>query len=390
MKKVKRILIVNNNMHIGGVQRALIDLLKEISTDYDITLLLFYAGGELLGEVPDGIRIIQGGPLLRALGMTRADAASSALFPIRTIYALLTRLLGRRWSVGFQLFFQKKISNYDIAISFLHSGNDHVFYGGCNEFVLQCTKAARKIAFLHCDYGAIGADSKQNTRQYHQFDRIAACSEGCRKAFLKTLPQMAEKTLVVHNCQDYEEIRRRADESAVTLSKDKKNIVTVARLGKEKGVLRAIRAIALLGEKKKQLHYFVIGDGVEYEQARRLIEQEGLRDAVTLLGALENPCGYMQAADVLLIPSVSEAAPLVIGEAVCLGTPVLTTKTSSVEEMVSRPGFGWVCENSCEGICAGIQLLLENDAEIQRCSERLSQIHFSNTAAVQEFKKLVE
>ena len=49
---MKRILIVNNNMHIGGVQKALLNLLQTLHADYDITLLLFYRGGALLNEVP--------------------------------------------------------------------------------------------------------------------------------------------------------------------------------------------------------------------------------------------------------------------------------------------------------------------------------------------------
>lgn len=40
---MKRVLIVNNNMHIGGVQKALVNLLHEIHGDYEVTLLLFYA-----------------------------------------------------------------------------------------------------------------------------------------------------------------------------------------------------------------------------------------------------------------------------------------------------------------------------------------------------------
>ena len=47
---MKRILIVNNNMHIGGVQKALLNLLQTLHADYDITLLLFYRGGALLNE----------------------------------------------------------------------------------------------------------------------------------------------------------------------------------------------------------------------------------------------------------------------------------------------------------------------------------------------------
>ena len=53
---MKRILIVNNNMHIGGVQKALLNLLQTLHADYDITLLLFYCGGALLNEVPTDVR----------------------------------------------------------------------------------------------------------------------------------------------------------------------------------------------------------------------------------------------------------------------------------------------------------------------------------------------
>ena len=49
---MKKILIVNNNMHIGGVQKALVSLLWAIRDQYDITLLLFHPGGECRKELP--------------------------------------------------------------------------------------------------------------------------------------------------------------------------------------------------------------------------------------------------------------------------------------------------------------------------------------------------
>lgn len=42
-----RILIVNNNMYIGGVQKALLNLLWEIHDSNDVTLLLLYQGVSL-------------------------------------------------------------------------------------------------------------------------------------------------------------------------------------------------------------------------------------------------------------------------------------------------------------------------------------------------------
>ena len=57
---MKRILIVNNNMHIGGVQKALLNLLQTLHADYDITLLLFYRGGALLNEYGRAVAVTTG------------------------------------------------------------------------------------------------------------------------------------------------------------------------------------------------------------------------------------------------------------------------------------------------------------------------------------------
>ena len=56
---MKKILIVNNNMHIGGVQKALVSLLWAIRDRYDITLLLFHRGGEYQKDIPPEIKVKQ-------------------------------------------------------------------------------------------------------------------------------------------------------------------------------------------------------------------------------------------------------------------------------------------------------------------------------------------
>ena len=98
----------------------------------------------------------------------------------------------------------------------------------------------------------------------------------------------------------------------------------------------------------------------------------------------------MQAADVLLIPSFSEAAPMVIGEAACLGTPILTTETSSAREMVEQPGLGWVCENTVEGIRTGLEELLSRPEALQEKHAHMQALAFDNTCARKQFAELIE
>ena len=114
-----------------------------------------------------------------------------------------------------------------------------------------------------------------------------------------------------------------------------------------------------------------------------------LESTVTLLGEMENPYGYIGAADLLLIPSRSEAAPLVIGEATALGTPVLSTKTSSAEEMILTPGLGWVCENSAESIRSELELLIISPELLTKKRQTLAKMTFDNASAAEQFDRLI-
>ena len=376
-------------MHIGGVQKALVNLLKEIASEYEVTLLLFYKGGELLRDVPENVKVITACRVLRGWGATREDAGGLRLQLSRAFSAAITRVAGRKWICRILFPFQKKLRGYDVAISYLHSGNDHVFYGGCNEFVLRCTEAEKKISFLHCDYEKMHAGSRYNASIYQKFDAIAACSAGCKDAFSAVFPELKQKVQVVRNCHDYERLRHDAAQAPAALSKTSVNVVTLSRFGREKGVLRGIQAAADVQRAGKKLRYFIIGNGVEYPKAAAMVKQLGLETSVTLLGEMLNPYGYLKAADVLLIPSFSEAAPMVIGEAASLSTPVLSTRTSSAEEMIVCSGYGWVCDNTQVGITEGLERLLANPEILKSHRESLEKMVFTNSEAIAEFRHLI-
>lgn len=385
-----KLLIVNNNMQLGGVQKALTNLLKELSfvPDLEITLLLFWPEGPLKQQIPDSVRVIVPTIPFRCWGITRSDAAPFSYKAMRAFFAALTKVIGRSATIRLAYPFQKKLRDFDVAVSYLHSGPQKTFYGGCNEFVLHCVEAKKKITFLHCDFEKINANCAENTKLYSAFDAVAACSEGCRDAFLRVLPQFAEKTAVVPNCHNYKELLAISHKTKTIHSPCR--LITVSRLGKEKGVLRALRAIAALGERASGIRYEIIGDGIEYSAACSLVTSLGLKDKVELLGAMPEPYERMREADVLLIPSVSEAAPLVIGEAAALGLPILTTETSSAHEMVERTGFGWVCDNSEEGIQQGIEHLIDAPEDVKEKMVYLQGLSFHDRAARDSFLELID
>ncbi len=386
---MKKILIVNNNMHIGGVQKALVNLLWCIRGHYEITLLLFHKAGEYLKDIPPEVKVVTADSAYRYLGMTKYDEVSPYQSLKRSFFAAVTRIFGRRYAIALMAMGQKRLTGFDAAISYLHNGSDKLFYGGCNDFVLRHVSAERKITFIHGDYTLCGADTRQNAKQYAQFDVIAACSQGCADRFLQVHPQMAERVRTVPNCHRFDDIQKKA-EDPVMFSADKLHIITVARLGKEKGVERAVRVIARLGALKDRLHYHIIGDGVQRSLLLQLIKENGLDSVITLHGMLENPYGYIKAADLMLIPSYSEAAPLVIGEAACLGTPVLSTETSSAREMIEQTGFGWVCGNSETAMQEALTWLMSEPSELEERKNRLRSTGLDNEMALSRFAQCIQ
>ena len=386
---MKKLLIVNNNMHMGGVQKALVSLLWNIRERYDVTLLLFSKTGACCQEIPPDVKVVTVKSAYRFLGMAGSDARSVWDRLGRGFFAAITRVFGRKYAIALMGLGQKKVTGFDVAISYLHNAGDKLFYGGCNDFVRKHVCADKKIAFLHCDYGKSGANTRDNNAMYARFDAIAACSRGCRDAFLAVNPSLEDKVRGVANCHRFDQIRMQAQAEPVELPRDRINVVTVARLGREKGVERAVRVMARLGEEKKKLHYYIIGDGIQRETIRQIIGREKLKDRVTLLGTLENPYGYIRAADLLWIPSYSEAAPLVIGEAACLGTPILSTETSSARGMIEDTGYGWVCGNSEESMLRSLKMIVSDRSVLEEKQGVLAEMAWSNDAALTNFADLL-
>lgn len=386
---MKKLIIVNNNMKVGGVQKSLLNLLWELGDGYDITLYLFRSLGSYNDQLPPWVKVVECNGCFRYLGVSQGECRGIHKL-IRGMLALLCKVFGRDAALKLMLLSQKTLpETYDCAISFLHNGSKHSFYGGVQEFVLQKIKAKRKVAFLHCDYRGCGGDYPQNNRKLACFDYIAACSDGCREAFLDVLPELSGKCMTVRNCHRFLQIRQLAEEQTVAYEPDKTHVVMVSRLSHEKGIDRAIAAV----EKALQAGYpavlHVLGGGGQEAQLRELVAEKGMEDAVCFYGEQTNPYRYVKNADLLLLTSYHEAAPMVIEEARHLGVPVMTTRTTSSQEMVTAVNAGWVCENTQDGIDQCLLEILRDPQILKEKKAELAAALPDNSQALTQIKQII-
>lgn len=348
-----RILFVNNNMHIGGVQKALISLLTTIEGKYDITLLLFHAEGELMSEIPESVHIVTTNGLYKYLGMRKNECKSLTDKVCRMFLAAVGNILGLKWVMELLKLFGKidDLGYFDAVISYLHCSSPKSFYGGTAEYVLRYKDTRKKVCYVHCDYVNSGTASDYSKNVYSQFDAIACVSHSVRQRFVSVLPQMDKRTFAISNPIMEEQIRKLSQIDTYQYDSAYLNFLTVARLSEEKGVDRFVRVMSTV--RGQQVRYYVVGNGKSREMIEQTIKENGLQAQVFLLGEDTNPYRYMAKADMLIVPSYHEAAPVVFQEAAALGLPVFTTRTTSAEEMIAGIN-GIVVDNSEVAMAEGI------------------------------------
>ncbi len=117
------------------------------------------------------------------------------------------------------------------------------------------------------------------------------------------------------------------------------SMVAVLRQGKGHEVLFAAvpKIIASVGSR---VSFKVVGSGALEHQLRR--DATGCGDALDFLGERDDVPTILDATDVLVLPSWSEALPTVLMEAGAVGTPVVATEVGGVPEIVVDGETGYL------------------------------------------------
>jgi len=144
-------------------------------------------------------------------------------------------------------------------------------------------------------------------------------------------------------------------------------LLSLGRLVKRKGFDDALKALTYLGD-IDDIFLLIVGEGPEKPFLTKLVEKLSLSERVRFLNFLSTnylPAVY-NTADLFIAPfrvigKDMEGTPLVVQEALSCGTPVISTNTAGVPELIENGKSGFtVNPNSPEKIAEKIRLLYEN------------------------------
>jgi glycosyltransferase involved in cell wall biosynthesis len=124
----------------------------------------------------------------------------------------------------------------------------------------------------------------------------------------------------------------------------RRRLLFVGRLAAEKAPLTLLEAAARLARAGDAFELVMVGDGPLRVEVAARVAALGLRDRVTMTGALAASEVRRQIEDAraLVLPSVAEGLPVVLMEAMARGRPVIATDVGGVPELVEPGVSGWL------------------------------------------------
>src|SRR5699024_6359779 len=159
-----------------------------------------------------------------------------------------------------------------------------------------------------------------------------------------------------------------------------------------KGYDRLLPIFNDLVSENKELHLYILGEGHLEQKIDKYIKENNLDDNVTMLGYKDNPYKYVKQADLFVCSSYAEGFSTAVTESLLVGTPVITTRVSGMEEMLgSNNEYGLIVDNEEEALYEGLKTIL-NDKKIldyykKKAEERAS--FFDTEKTVKEVEKLL-
>jgi len=228
---------------------------------------------------------------------------------------------------------------------------------------------ARRAEIVYCNSGAVAAD--------------VISSEPWVDASIIRIVRNGVDTRRFHPAEDRAAVRR-----ALGIDENARVIVVIAALRAHKGhavLLEALgRLLYLYGGQASGLPaparadvkvYLVGADQGEGEPLRQAVERLGLRETVEFAGPRRDVPQWMQAADLLVLPSLAEGLPNVLLEAQASGLPCVATRLPGCEEALGGEQFGRLVPPNDPQALAGAMGELLDDAAARQELARKSRAH---------------
>lgn len=173
-----------------------------------------------------------------------------------------------------------------------------------------------------------------------RFPRVVAVSEGVKEALWRFgVPR--NRVSVIANGVDLARFGAVQPSLGREISKGDRLVVgTVGRLVPAKGGVYFLRAAREVLRVFASALFVLVGDGPEREKLETLAHQLGIQSSVVFVGQRDDIPGVYASFDIVALPSLAEAMPLAVLEALAAKRPVVASQVGDVPRMILHEQTG--------------------------------------------------
>lgn len=193
------------------------------------------------------------------------------------------------------------------------------------------------------NYHPITRAFEQITRSFDE--RTVAVSEGVERAFTgestRYAPGQAQQWCTIYNGIDVESFRNQVRSADTSTVRERWNVdadlvyLNVSRYVSAKSQTDLVEAMSRVVDDDPDAHLLIVGWGDREPQIRRVVDEEGLDEYVTVTGRVPVVEEYYALADVFVSSSTFEGMPIAHLEAMAAGLPIVATDIPGVREVVA-------------------------------------------------------
>lgn len=390
----KKILFYTSGVGLGGVEKVILEVLKEIDkSKFDIKLALQYENENLFeNEIPKEVNYKY---------MLPQKIIDKSLYYIERKKNIFYKML-----YSFMLSYEK----YTIKKNYLEFSKDGeiVIDFKSGDFFklinLENGVDKKRICWLHGEITKLNKYEKRKNflrENLNKCDKVICICEDMKNGVIKEIPELEEKLEVIYNPFDIEKIKIKSNDYLEIKDEEKKllednYIIMVSRLDNvQKDFDTIIKAFKTVNQKRKDIKLYLLGEGPDREKIENMIKNEDLQEYIKLLGVKRNLYPWIKNSKLLVHSSRYEGLPTVLIEALILNKIVISSNCpTGPREILDNGKYGSLVEVGDYNSMAQeiLELLQENSIKREKYLTNIGQSieRFDKRNIIKQIERVLE